>query len=124
MQLRTSGIHCRESGTGPVVLKAVPGTGAAFSGSTMGRFFVCLSFSTPTNGTEVGSRCETGHSPRVGARTPPLQHLLCGVYKRGLHAFQGGERLHGRSGVPQEESGGGGGRGGATDGEPSLTILM
>ena len=32
-QLRTDGVHCRESaGTGPVVLKVVPGTGAAFAG--------------------------------------------------------------------------------------------
>ena len=33
--LRTDGIHCRESGgTGPVVLRVVPVTGAAFSGIT------------------------------------------------------------------------------------------
>ena len=31
-QLRTDGVHCRNSaGTGPVVLKVVPGTGAAFA---------------------------------------------------------------------------------------------
>ena len=31
--MRTDGLHCRESvGTGPVVLKVVPGTGAASSG--------------------------------------------------------------------------------------------
>ena len=31
-QLRTSGVHCRESaGTGPAVLKVVPVTGAAFA---------------------------------------------------------------------------------------------
>ena len=53
--MRTGGVHCRESGTGPVVLKVVPGTGAAFSGFTMSRCFVRLSFSTPTNGIEVGS---------------------------------------------------------------------
>ena len=35
-QLRTDGIHCRESaGTGPVVLKVVPVTGANFSGISM-----------------------------------------------------------------------------------------
>ena len=57
-------------------------------------------------------RCGTGHSPRVDARTPPLEHLLCGVYKqRGLHAFQAGQILHGRSGAPQEENRGGGGEG-------------
>ena len=44
--------NSRESaGTGPVVLKVVPVTGAAFSGFTiMGHFFVRLSFSTPTTG--------------------------------------------------------------------------
>ena len=30
------------------------------------------------------------------------------VYKRGLHAFQGGRRNHGRFGTPEEEKGGGG----------------
>ena len=35
-QLHNDGVHCRESaGTGPVVLKVVPVTGAAFSGFTM-----------------------------------------------------------------------------------------
>ena len=35
-QLRTDGVHRRESaGTGPVVLKVVPVTGAAFSGFTV-----------------------------------------------------------------------------------------
>ena len=42
--------NCRESaGTGPVVLKVVPATGAAFSGITMDKL-MCLSFSTPTIG--------------------------------------------------------------------------
>ena len=49
--MRTDGVYCREYiGTGPVFPKAVPGTGAAFSGFTMSRFFVHLSFSTPTIG--------------------------------------------------------------------------
>ena len=35
-QLRTDGVHCRESaGTGSVVLNVVPVTGAAFSGITI-----------------------------------------------------------------------------------------
>ena len=35
-QLRTDGVHCRESaGTGPVNLKVVPVTGAAFASITM-----------------------------------------------------------------------------------------
>ena len=37
---------------------------------------------------------------------PPVQHLR-GGYKRGLHAFQGGQRRHGRFGEPEEEKGGG-----------------
>ena len=50
-QMRTDGVHCREhTGTGPVFPKAVPGTGAAFSGFTMSRLFVRLSFFTPTIG--------------------------------------------------------------------------
>ena len=40
------------------------------------------------------------------ARTPPVQHLLRGGYKLGLHAFQGGQRHHGRFGIPAEEKGG------------------
>ena len=33
--------------------------------------------------------------------------LLRGGYKRGLHAFQGGQRHHGRFGTPEEEKRGG-----------------
>ena len=47
----------------------------------------------------VCSRC----SSRVRARAPAAQHLLHGGYKRGLHAFQGGRRHHGRFGTPEEE---------------------
>ena len=47
------------------------------------------------------------------AHAPPVQHLLRGGYKRGLHAFQGEQRHHGRFGTPKEENGGGG-RGEAT----------
>ena len=42
------------------------------------------------------------------ARTLSVQHLLRGGYKLGLHAFQGGQRHHGRFGTPEEEKGGGG----------------
>ena len=52
-------------------------------------------------------RCGTRPSSRVRARTPPVQHLLRGGYKRGLDAFQGGRRYHGRFGTPEEEKGGG-----------------
>ena len=44
----------------------------------------------------------------LGARTPPVQQLLHGSYKRGLHAFQGGQRHHGRFGAPEEIKGSGG----------------
>ena len=48
-QLRTDGVHCREStGTGPVVPKKVPVTGAAFSGVTMAIFFYGSLFSHTT----------------------------------------------------------------------------
>ena len=55
-------------------------------------------------------RCETGPSSMVLARTPPVQHLLRGGSRRGLHAFQGGQRHHGRFGASEEENGGGGGQ--------------
>ena len=44
----------------------------------------------------------------VRARAPPVQHLLRGGYKRGLHAFQDKQRHHGRFGAPEEEKGDGG----------------
>ena len=56
-------------------------------------------------------RCGTRPSSRVRARTPAVQHLLRDGYKLGLHAFQGGQRHHGRFGTPKEEKerrGGGG----------------
>ena len=49
-QLRTGGVHCRESaGTGPVVLKLVPVTSAAFAGRH-GPINVRLPFPTSTIG--------------------------------------------------------------------------
>ena len=42
------------------------------------------------------------------ARAPSVQHLLRGGYKCSLHAFQGGQRHHGRFGAPEEEKGCGG----------------
>ena len=49
-QLRTDGIHCRESaGTGPVVVKVVPVTSAALAGHH-GPINMCLFFPTPTIG--------------------------------------------------------------------------
>ena len=53
-------------------------------------------------------RCGTRPSSRVRACAPPVQHLLLGGYKRGLHAFQSGQRHHGRFGTPEEEKEGGG----------------
>ena len=47
-QLRTDGVPCRESaGTGPVVLKVVPVTGAAFSGFAMDQFLFVSLFPHP-----------------------------------------------------------------------------
>ena len=54
------------------------------------------------------------------ARAPPFQHLLRGGYKRGLHAFQGGQRHHGRFGAPEEKKG----QGEATDGESVLATPL
>ena len=67
-------------------------------------------------------RYGTRPSSRVRARTPPVQHLLRGGYKLGLHAFQGGQRQHGRFGTPEEEKGGG--RGEATVGEVALATPL
>ena len=52
-------------------------------------------------------RLGTGPSSRVRARAPSVQHFLRGGYKRGLHAFQGGQRHHRRFGASKEENGGG-----------------
>ena len=40
--------------------------------------------------------------------TPPIQYLLRGGYKRGLHAFQGGERHNVHFDASEEEKEGGG----------------
>ena len=65
----------------------------------------------------------TRPSLRVFARGPPVQHLLRGGYKRGLHVFQGGQRHHGRFGAPEEERGAGG-RGEATAGKSVLATPL
>ena len=49
--------------------------------------------------------CGTGPSSGVRARAPPVQHLLRGGYKRGLHTFQGGQIQHDeRFGASKEEN--------------------
>ena len=53
-------------------------------------------------------RCGIEPSSRVRARALPVQHILRGGYKRGLHAFQVGHKHHGRFAAPEEEKGGGG----------------
>ena len=68
--------------------------------------------------------CGTRPSSRVRARAPPVQHLLRGGYKRGLHAFQGGQRHHGRFGTPGEEKGGGGWVEATTVGESVLATPL
>ena len=51
-QLRTDGVHCRESaGTRPKAPKVVRAMGATFSAITMDFFFLRLSFPPPTIGT-------------------------------------------------------------------------
>ena len=54
-------------------------------------------------------RCEHACGSTTGyARVLPVQYLLRGGYKRGLHVFQGGQRHHGRFGAPKEDKEGGG----------------
>ena len=66
-------------------------------------------------------RCGTRHSSRVRTCAPPVQHVLRGGYKRGLHAFQGEQRHHGRFGTPEGRKWG---RGEATAREPVLATLL
>ena len=66
----------------------------------------------PPSGQYSPVRCVARPSSRVRARVLPVQHLLRGGYERGLHAFQGGQRHHGRFGTPEEERGAGGRGGG------------
>ena len=69
-------------------------------------------------------RCGARPSSGVRARAPPIQHLR-GGYKLGLHAFQGGQRHHGRFSTPEgEKGGGGGGQGEATVGESVLATPL
>ena len=68
-------------------------------------------------------RCRTGPSPRVRARTPPVQHLLRGGYKkRGLDAFQGGQKHIWCTYLKKKN--GAGGRGEATAEEPVLATPL
>ena len=68
-------------------------------------------------------RCGTGPSSRVRVRAPHVQHLPRGGYRRGLHAFQGGQRHYGRFGTPEKEKVGGG-RGEATAGDSVLATPL
>ena len=68
-------------------------------------------------------RCRTGPSPRVRARAPPVQHLLRGGYKkRGLDAFQGGQKHIWCTYLKKKK--GAGGRGEATAEEPVLATPL
>ena len=58
-----------------------------------------------------------------GCTNPLVQHILCGGYRRSLHAFQGGQRHHGRSGAPWNLRGLGG-LGVGIAGEPSLASSL
>ena len=68
--------------------------------------------------------CGTRSSSRVHAYASPVQHLLRGGYRRGLHTFQGGRRHHGRFGTPEEEKGAGGARGEITAGKSVLATPL
>ena len=66
--------------------------------------------------------CGTKPSSRVRNRAPPVQHLLRGGYKRGLHALQGGRR-HQDALVHLRKKRGAGGRKEATAGESVLATV-
>ena len=82
-QLRTDGVHYRESaGTGPVVLKVVPVTGATFAGHH-GPINVRLSFPTSTFGRKctcvihksIGAKYRTASTGRPGSSEVPRNPL-------------------------------------------------
>ena len=74
-QLRTDGVHSRKStGTGPLNLKVVPVTGAAFTVITMDQL-ICASLSHSHYWYEVGMHVES---------TGCIRHLIVGYrYPRG-----------------------------------------
>ena len=58
------------------------------------------------------------------ARAPPVQHLLCGGYKRGLHAFYKADEGIMDALVHLRKKRGAGGRGEATAGESVLATPL
>ena len=67
-QLRTDGVHCRESAsTGPVVLNVVPVTGAAYSGNPVGQILCASRFQHPL--LIVVQRTSTIHTKKIGGST-------------------------------------------------------
>ena len=88
-QLRIDGVHCRESAsTGPVVLKVVPGTGAAFSGTSS---LICLFSQTlkyfggkgKIFAITAGLVSNLSWKFNIQCTTPCCHHY----YKRGVSAF-------------------------------------
>ena len=67
--------------------------------------YICGSTTGCNRGGSLWSRA---FAKGARARAPPVQHLLRGGYKCGLHAFQGGQRHYRRFGASEEEKGGGG----------------
>ena len=67
-QLRTDGVHCRESAsTGPVVLNVVQVTGAAYSGNPVGQILCASRFQHPL--LIVVQRTSTIHTKKIGGST-------------------------------------------------------
>ena len=66
-QLRTDGVHCRESaGTGPVVLKVVPVTDAATLKVTMDQLMCGSIFPRPRSRTYTKTACYSIYIPFNG----------------------------------------------------------
>ena len=75
----------------------------SFVNSTM---MACERACGSTAGCARGGVCfETRPLSRVRARAPSVQHLLRSGYKRGLYAFEGGQKHYGCLCAPEEEKG-------------------
>ena len=91
-QLRTDGVHCRESaGISPVNLKVVPATGAAFSSITIGRccFFPTTTsqFDTPCKGREEENASNQRQKKREAEEADKVE-VAPGVTVASLRRFR------------------------------------
>ena len=113
-QLRTDGVHCRESaGTAPVVLKVVSITGAAFSGFTMTHIFHASLFPRPLYCYSYVLIVDTCAIPKVseaGVTSTGSTLRSIGCLRKRHKQYQNGALRKFADNIPWG-GGGGGGRG-------------